>query len=135
MNVTVTLTASPELLEVLNKIADNFSGGAVKAISGPAPEGQKQAPVVEKIKAPQKDKVVTAAAIIAEPGAATTKEVTTTDTAVVLTREAVRAKAVPLSKAGHKDKIKKKITELGADNLDTLAEDKFPAFVEFLNTL
>lgn len=133
MNVTVTLTASPELLSVLNKLADNFGGNKS---DGWKPVGDETFVVnlkpekkTEKIKAPQKDAPAAEAPVV--------PITTATEPAPEqpLTREIVRAKAVGLSKSGHKDAIKKKIKELGSDNLDALAEDKFTEFMMFLNTL
>lgn len=52
-----------------------------------------------------------------------------------LTLEGLRARAVPLSKAGHKDVIKAKIAELGYESIANLQEKDFVAFDQFLNTL
>lgn len=121
MNITLTLTASPELLTVLNKIADAYNGSG--QISAAAPVVK-----MEKIKAPQKD---TPAAAVATAGLVVTAEAPETPIA----REVVRALGVAKSKAGHKDAIKKKIKELGADNLGSLDASKFPEFMIWLNTL
>lgn len=133
MNVTVTLTASPELLSVLNKLADNFGGKKPGSVQTETIADLK--PAAEK-KTPVKKETVPAATAETTPAPVVDINVNQTPPPEQpLTREIVRAKAVGLSKSGHKDAIKKKIKELGSDNLDALAEDKFTEFMTFLNML
>lgn len=52
-----------------------------------------------------------------------------------LTLDIIRKEAVPRSKAGHKDKIKAKITELGYESLEDMQPVHFEEFNKFLQTI
>ncbi len=52
-----------------------------------------------------------------------------------LTMEDITKAAVPRSRAGHKDKIKAKIAELGYENLADMQPEHFGEFMAFLDTI
>ena len=53
----------------------------------------------------------------------------------VMTLEDIRAIIVPLSQNGHKDAIKAKIKELGAESLPKLDASKFEELIAYVKTL
>lgn len=57
------------------------------------------------------------------------------ETKTDLTQEMIIADAVPKSKAGHKDKIKAKVTELGYESITDLQPVHFDEFYAFLQTI
>ncbi len=64
-----------------------------------------------------------------------TKEVVETEKVPGVDKVKIRALATEKAKLGFKTEIKAKITELGGDNLDTMPENKYQVFVDYLNTL
>lgn len=144
----VVLTAEPALLAVLEKLAtppvhhtQYGPGSEVLNTNEPVTVGGES---LDKIlAAPKVTKVKKAAPVvpITEPITATEpvkkEPAATVTSAPELTISDVKALAVPLSQAGHKDKIiaKRKELDPSADSLNELGEQHFPAMIEWLKTL
>lgn len=134
MNIKIDLviSASPELLNALHSL-----------ISGRPVETKAQAPVItlpesngevkktRKLKVPNEPLNASDKEIEAMEKEETKKEEIKTD----LTQEMIIADAVPKSKAGHKDKIKAKVAELGYESITDLQPVHFDEFWSFLQTI
>jgi hypothetical protein len=117
MNITLTLTATPELLNVLQNLTGFFSGST--------------APVKE-IKPAKK----TAEAPKAEPSetpASTTATVATGNESISIeqVRKAVQAK----SQDGKKDACKRLLSKYGVDKVTELPAEKYSDFLTEVNAL
>lgn len=137
MNIKIDLviSASPELLNALHSL---ISGRPVETTAqAPVitlPESNGEVKKTRKLKVPSEplnasDKEIAAMEVI--EAATDTMRVITTD----LTQEMIIADAVPKSKAGHKDKIKAKVTELGYESITDLQPEHFNEFYAFLQTI
>lgn len=135
MNIQIDLiiSASPELLAALQLLT---SGKTVAAIPAPAPENngtEKKTRTKKTEYAPSgpatPEKIETE--VVKEATETAVKEEIKTD----LTQEMIIADAVPKSKAGHKDKIKAKVTELGYESITDLEPKHFDEFYAFLQTI
>lgn len=109
MNITLTITASPELLEALQGIAKGF---APKSSPASTKQTKKEEPKEE-----------------ATAPAAETKE--TPVISIEKIREAVKAK----SEAGKREEIKSLLGEFGADKVPALKPDDYPMFLEKLKAI
>lgn len=117
IKLTILLTADPALLAAIV----GFRAGV--------------APVVEMPKAKLKaGPVLQASKDNGQPAAAEASAPTATSTSAH-TLETLRAIAVPKSKAGHKDTIKKWLSEAGYPSLQDLGEKDFDAFHAFIDKL
>lgn len=132
INLTVTLTADPALLAILSAIA----GSRTTATENQA------LPVTEKTKTAKVSTLKVATAENAVPVAtksstdsAPKTEAETGDAKTQFTLESLRAQAVPLSKAGHKDTIKNWLSEAGYASLQDLDPKDFNAFHSFITKL
>lgn len=129
MNIKIDLviSASPELLAALQ----SFTG---KGVVQTTVWKDQEAPVVtltdngeEKKGRKKKAEIETVKDVLQ---VAASEEVKTD-----LTQEMIIADAVPKSKAGHKDKIKSKVTELGYESITDLQPVHFDEFFAFLQTI
>lgn len=130
MNIKIDLviSATPELLEAIQALTSH-------KVSGPA------APVISIADNGAEKKTRTKKTSGEIPNA-NDKELTAIETANAsggvktdLTQEMIIADAVPKSKAGHKDKIKAKVTELGYESITDLQPVHFDEFFAFLQTI
>lgn len=132
LKVTLVLTADPALLSTLQAL----TGWRTTPTESPAPA---ITPASEK--APKKTTTAKAATLEnASPNGTTSSDATeakpsastSTDT---YTLESLRALAVPKSKAGHKDVIKKWLSDAGYASLQDLQEKDFNSFHAFIEKL
>lgn len=136
MNIKIDLvvSASPELLNALQAL----SGPKTIAVAkDPIPIDNGEVKKTRKVKVASEPLNVSDKEIEAmereekEMREKENKEEIKTD----LTLEAIIADAVPKSKAGHKDKIKAKVTELGYESITDLQITHFDEFWSFLQTI
>lgn len=141
MNIKIDLviSANPELLTFLQLLTSGKSVVQTTVWKDPAAiengETQKSEPV--EVKKTRKLKIA------GEPLNASDKEIaamekeeaTKEEIKTDLTQEMIIADAVPKSKAGHKDKIKAKVTELGYESITDLQPEHFNEFYAFLQTI
>lgn len=138
MNIKIDLviSASSELLNLLQLLTSGKSVVQTTVWKDPAltENGETEIKVVGEIKkgrTKKADAIDLAVAQQKETIEETIKEETKTD----LTQEMIIADAVPKSKAGHKDKIKAKVTELGYESITDLQPVHFDEFFAFLQTI
>jgi len=117
VNVTVTLDASPALLAALQAL-----GASIK------PEPAK--PTKPTTKPAKVEPVEVIEAQLEAVGALEPSQ-----NGQALTMEKLRAIAVPKSKAGHRDTIKRWLSARAYASLQDLREEDFGAFHEFINSL
>lgn len=138
MNIRIDLviSANPELLDALLALTGKteVTGTPAPAPVVTLPESNGEVKKTRKVKVPSEplnasDKEIAAMGVI--EAATDTMRVITTD----LTQEMIIADAVPKSKAGHKDKIKAKVTELGYDSITDLQPEHFNEMWSFLQTI
>lgn len=133
MNIKIDLiiSASPELLAALQLLISAKPVQATPAsavIIAPENGAEKK---TRKLKVPSEPLNTSDKEIEAMEKEETIKEEIKTD----LTQEMIIADAVPKSKAGHKDKIKAKVTELGYESITDLQPEHFNEFFAFLQTI
>lgn len=134
MNIKIDLviSASPELLNALHSL-----------VSGRPVETTAQAPVITLPESNGEVKKTRKLKVPSEPLNASDKEIAAMEKEEIkqeeiktdLTQEMIIADAVPKSKAGHKDKIKAKVTELGYESITDLQPVHFDEFWSFLQTI
>lgn len=138
MNIKIDLiiSASPELLNALSALTGGKTVVVAEGVAPVLPVTAENGEVkkTRKLKVPSEplnvsDKEVAAMEVI--EAATDTMRVITTN----LTQEMIIADAVPKSKAGHKDKIKAKVTELGYESITDLQPVHFDEFYAFLQTI
>ena len=117
MDIKVTLTATPELLEALNNIATAFSGKSAG----------NSAPAKTNLKSVKKDEE------ISEPE--TGSEENTDQDQEYLSLETVRELLTAKTQGGKRDKVKKLLTEFGVAKLTELDSEKYPAFYKKLQAI
>ncbi len=125
MNIKIDLviSATPEFLAALQSLTGS-------KISEPTP-----APVIALPENGEVKKTRVKKTEVAAPTEEKTEEPVIKVTATDLTQEMIIADAVPKSKAGHKDKIKAKVTELGYESITDLQPEHFNEFYAFLQTI
>lgn len=125
MNIKIDLviSASPELLAALQALTSGKVTTPAPVLIGTPDNGE-----VKKTRTKKADIEAVKEILQVEPVA--TKEIKTD-----LTQEMIIADAVPKSKAGHKDKIKAKVTELGYESITDLQPVHFDEFFAFLQTI
>jgi hypothetical protein len=110
---TITLTASPELLSVLQQIAGALGNAKTEA---PKPKKNGTVPGAAEV-----------AATVTEPKNEPAQE---------LTLEQVRAIVVPISKKeGNKEKVQAILKEFGAEKTPELKKEHYAAFLEKVKAL
>lgn len=134
MNIKIDLviSASPELIEALQALTGKtaVTGTAVPERIVQLPENGTEKKT-RKLKIPSEPLNAIDKEIEAMEKEEAVKEEIKTD----LTQEMIIADAVPKSKAGHKDKIKAKVTELGYESITDLQPAHFDEFFAFLQTI
>lgn len=128
MNITINLviSANAELLTAIQALTNG-------KVTAPVPSMVvAESPEVKKTRT---KKVETYAPVVEmqEEHVTITKEVEETKTD--LTLEMLIADAVPKSRAGHKDKIKAKVTALGYESITDLQPEHFNDMFAFLQTI
>lgn len=128
MNIKIDLviSATPELLNALQLLT-----------SGKTASATAQTPIIAlpengEVKKTRAKKTEVVAPVETE---APTNEQIIEHLKSELTQEMIIADAVPKSKAGHKDKIKAKVTELGYESITDLQPSHFDEFWSFLQTI
>lgn len=121
VDVNVHLSEKTEnfISSLVSKLISAPAAPAAQATAAQAPKTEKPAPAAHKTEKP-----ATVAAPAAQAPAAKT-ELTINDV-----RSVVASKA-----ATHRNEIKSKLAELGAQNVTTLDPSNYQAFVDYLNSL
>ena len=126
IKINVTLSADSALLAVLQALAS-----AKPASAGDSVRISETVVFTEKengeIKAERKARTPK---VVKEEVPVETKPAET-----ALTMADITKAAIPRSRAGHKDKIKAKIAELGYENLADMQPEHFSEFMAFLDTI
>lgn len=139
IKISVILSADSALLAVLQALAS-----AKPAAAGDSVKISETVVFTEKengeIKAERKAKAIkTLKAMQEKAPVEDSTETKQTETTMVMgniiTMEDITKAAVPRSRAGHKDKIKAKIAELGYENLADMQSEHFGEFMAFLDTI
>lgn len=131
VNVTVTLDASPALLAALAALAQSFKQPEPAVKAEQVRETKKKS--ADAVRAQIDAKVEPVEVIEAQLEAVGALEPSQNGQA--LTMEKLRAIAVPKSKAGHRDTIKRWLSARAYASLQDLREEDFGAFHEFINSL
>lgn len=126
-NIKISVDVNVHLSEKTENFISSLVSKLISAPAAPAPAAQapkteKPAPAVQA--APKTEKPATVAAPATQASAAKT-ELTINDV-----RSVVASKA-----ATHRNEIKSKLAELGAQNVTTLDPSNYQAFVDYLNSL
>ena len=126
IKINVTLSADSALLAVLQAMTS----------AKPAPAGD-SVKISETVVFTEKENGEVKAERKARTPKAVKEEVLveTKPADTTLTMEDITKAAVPRSRAGHKDKIKAKIVELGYENLADMQPEHFGEFMAFLDTI
>lgn len=134
LNITLTLTASPEFLNILSKIADAFTNAEIKAkakkeVTSHAVPTQTQE-VVPAYKIQTQPKVVPTAQP-AQPA-----QPSSVPTAVQnYTMDQLAVAATQLMDAGHKDKLINLLSKFGVQALTMLPKEQYGAFATELRAM
>lgn len=126
IKINVILSADPILLAALQAIAIGKST-LVEPVASSNGEAEPKKQRAKKAEAVQPEAIKEEAPVEAP--------VETKPAETVLTMEDITKAAVPRSRAGHKDKIKAKIAELGYENLADMQPEHFGEFMAFLDTI
>lgn len=116
MNITVTLTASPELLSAIQTLTAALAG-AGQTTKKPVKQQVAAAPANEQ---PVQSPAPVSEAVKNEPAASNDEEITI---------EEVRALVQEKSKAGKREVIKAILTEFGVPRVTDLGKDQYQPFV------
>lgn len=111
MNITLTITLSPEVLSILQAFISNFNGKPVKN----APVAKKTTETAEPISQPVQS--------------------ASTETATEITIEQVRAAVQEKSQAGKREQIKKILGEFNVAKVTDLVKENYTEFLEKIKTL
>lgn len=130
IKISVCLSADPALLAALQALS---LGSAPSTLTGSAAGPVK----IETIKKEKPAPVKKESPSIAESttGSQDTGASSTLEKESPHTLSSLRAIAVPLSKAGHKDAIKAWLKKAGYESIQNLEEKSFTGFYDFLQTL
>lgn len=113
MNITLTITLSPEVLSILQAFTSNFNSKPVKN----APVSKKQTDTTE-------------------PGTiGTPAQSTSTETTTEITIEQVRAAVQEKSQAGKREQIKKILGEFNVAKVTDLVKENYTEFLEKIKAL
>lgn len=128
MNIKIDLviSATPELLEAIQALTSGKVSGPAAPVISIADNGTEKKTRAKKVDAVHD---------LATKETVITPVVPTGEVKTDLTQEMIIADAVPKSKAGHKDKIKAKVTELGYESITDLQPVHFDEFFAFLQTI
>jgi hypothetical protein len=118
MNITVTLTANPEFLKVLEGIVKAFAPQTIPATNGKKVPGAAAVAKEEKIETPPVD----------TPVVSNTTETTPAPKVEGITLEVLRAAVRVKAQAGKRDDVKKLLSEFGADKVTNLRQDQYADF-------
>lgn len=131
MNITINLvlSANAELLRALQSLTNG-------KVTAPVPSMVVALPESAETKKTRTKKVETVAPVeeVKEEHVTILKEVAE-EIKTDLTLEMLIADAVPKSRAGHKDKIKAKVTALGYESITDLQPEHFNEMFAFLQTI
>lgn len=132
MNIKIDLviSASPELLTSLQALTGKTAPATVQAPVIASPENG-EVKKTRKLKVPSEPLNASDKEIAAMEKEETKQEEIKTD----LTVDFLLSEAVPRSKAGHKDKIKAKVAEMGYESLVDMQPEHFNEMWSFLQTI
>jgi hypothetical protein len=129
MNITVTHTLAPEIIELLK----NFGNPTEKIAS---PEIVKEATPVKEIKAKKVAKTETEESKDTETEKqAETKSAGTEKPAEQVTFENIRLAVQQKAQGGKRDEVKKLLTEFGVEKVSALEKDQYADFYTKVNKL
>lgn len=118
MNITVTLTAAPELLVALLELSDALKGKGVKPAA--VTTTVKPPEVIQAIQAPKEE----SKAEEAEPPKEDTKP---EEEAPKVTKEMIRERLGSIMKAGKQKEVKALVAKYGASKVPDIKEEDYPA--------
>lgn len=125
MNITVTLTAHPEFLSVLQSL--------VGALANSTESVKQSAKKTNGTKMPESTTPITAPVQTSEVNISTDK--TPSEKAISITIEQIRAAVQKQSGEGKRDQIKALLAEFGADKVTNLTKDQYADFLSRLEKL
>lgn len=134
MNITVTHTLSPEVLNILEKFVNGFVVIPTPAHTNGNGKGEQANGSAKKL-APVKDIAENkpAAKEVESPAETTTATAPTSSSDIKI--EEIRKMVQEKSQAGKKEEVKKLLTKHNAASVTLLAKENYPAFVEDLKKL
>ena len=132
LNITLTLTASPELLTTLNALLNSFGKPAVLETPDPVSEAV-EAETVEAVEV--KAVEAEAAPIKATRKTKELKEIKDPAALVELTLEHLRERTGTKAKEGKREEIKKLLGDFGASSVFALAPEHYSEYLSKLVAL